>query len=142
MLNLLQSTTRHAVGIALDGLHMRNLAIGANVANAETPNYKRVDVQFEHALQAQLQAKQGMTSSGELSLVQQQAGHLTGQPVPDAGSIGGPSAFQIQAQYRADGNGVDMDQEMAYLAQTAQRFMALSQMESKMYKSLRALITS
>jgi flagellar basal-body rod protein FlgB len=138
--NLLQSDTRNTVGFALDGLQHRHMAIGSNVANAETPGYKAVDVQFEQTLQAHLAQK---TDAGDLGLLQTHHRHLNGHALAsDAALTGGSDAFQIQTQYRADGNGVDMDKEMAYLAQTSQRFLALSQIEGKMYKSLRGLITN
>jgi flagellar basal-body rod protein FlgB len=136
--HLLQSVTRNTVGMALDGLHNRHMAISANVANAETPGYKAVDVQFEPALQAVLQKA---SNTGDMPLIASQAGHLDGAST-SASFSGGTDAFQVQTQYRMDGNGVDMDREMAYLAQTSQRFMALSQIEGKMYKSLRGLITN
>lgn len=37
---------------ALDGLTMRMSAIAQNIANAGTPRFQSVTVQFEHALQA------------------------------------------------------------------------------------------
>ena len=136
--DLLQSVTRNAVGMALDGLHNRHMAISANVANAETPGYKAVDVQFEPALQSVLQKA---NNTGDMPLMATKSGHLGGSS-PHATFSGGTDAFQVQTQYRMDGNGVDMDREMAYMAQTSQRFMALSHIEGKMYKSLRGLITN
>ena len=138
--NLLQSDTRSTVGFALDGLQHRHMAISSNVANAETPGYKAVDVQFEQTLKARLPIK---ADPGSLSLMQTHYRHLNGNPmISDATLTGGVDAFQVQTQYRADNNGVDMDKEMAYLAQTSQRFLALSQIEGKMFKSLRGLITN
>jgi flagellar basal-body rod protein FlgB len=141
MLNLLQSATRQSVGFALDGLHTRYEAIATNVANAETPGYKAVDVQFEDALATELNAKQP-DAPGTLSMAQTQANHLNGRAtaLPLQGQP--LSAFQINTQHRADQNGVDMDKEMAIMSKTGQRFLALSHIEGKLYKSLRSLITN
>jgi len=42
--------TLKVIGKMLDGCAARHNAIAANLANAETPGYKRVDVRFEEQL--------------------------------------------------------------------------------------------
>jgi flagellar basal-body rod protein FlgB len=143
MLPLLNSVTKDAVSTALDGLQQRYMAIGANIANADTPNYQAVDVAFEHTLQAQIKAKTPGYQRSGMDLLAQSPGHfMDSQSVLGADSVMGNGVTPMPMQYQRNGNGVDMDKEMAYLAQTGQRFMALSQIQGKMYKSLRGVITS
>ena len=42
---------------ALNGLWLRNKAINHNIANANTPNYKRITVNFEESLKKLLKIK-------------------------------------------------------------------------------------
>jgi flagellar basal-body rod protein FlgB len=44
--------TTTALSASMRGLGLRHQALAQNVANADTPGYRRVDVQFEGALAA------------------------------------------------------------------------------------------
>jgi flagellar basal-body rod protein FlgB len=44
-------------------------------------------------------------------------------------------------QYRTDGNSVDVETEMAQLAKNTQRYIALSNLEGRVLKSMRSVIT-
>jgi flagellar basal-body rod protein FlgB len=48
-------TTQLALSKAMEGATMRQHAIAQNIANADTPGYRRVDVDFESALRDALQ---------------------------------------------------------------------------------------
>lgn len=52
MENTLGGTTAAIVGYALDGLSMRQAAIASNIANANAPGYRPVQVDFESTLAA------------------------------------------------------------------------------------------
>ncbi|HEY9745428.1 MAG TPA: flagellar basal body rod protein FlgB, partial [Oculatellaceae cyanobacterium] len=59
-MDLITSLTSQVMHKALDGLSKRHKAIASNLANVDTPNYRRRDVSFEAALaQAVEQASQG-----------------------------------------------------------------------------------
>jgi flagellar basal-body rod protein FlgB len=90
-------TTQLALERSISGAAQRQQALTANIANASTPGYQRVDVDFHDALAAAMGAADpGKALSG------------TGfQTVADR-SIG-PVA--------ADGSGIDIDAESAKLAQ-------------------------
>ena len=92
---------------ALEGTWARNQAIVGNIANADTPGYKRQDVAFESYLaQAIEQTKRG----SEVNLEQVK-----------------PKVYTDNASmsYRLDGNNVDVDTEMGYLAENQLRYNAL-----------------
>lgn len=92
---------------ALEGTWARNQAIAGNIANADTPGYKRQDVAFESYLaQAIEQTKRG----SEVNLEQVK-----------------PKVYTDNASmsYRLDGNNVDVDTEMGYLAENQLRYNAL-----------------
>ncbi len=121
---------------ALDGLALRQEAIANNIANAETPGYRRATVNFESTLRNELASQQQLAGRLGLSSSQSsgttQSGHL-----PLRGSTaGGGSSFgrelmglkgqQFDAASRNDGNSVDMDQEMTNLAVTQIQYAGLT----------------
>ena len=113
---------------SLDGLSMRQRATANNIANVDTPGYKAAQVSFEsqlaRAVDRQLVAQTGVqmatTSPAHLSAGPQQLDHVA--PVV--------SRFDT-VSYRNDGNSVDIEREMALLAETQLRFSTLSSLVSR-----------
>jgi flagellar basal-body rod protein FlgB len=97
---VLFDTTQLALQQAISGASVRQQALSANLANADTPGYQRVDVDFHGALSAAM--SQGSNASSALS-------QLSFSPQAD-GSAGAT---------RADGSTVDIDSESAKLAENA-----------------------
>ena len=97
---MLFDTTQLALQGVIAGASQRHQALAANLANAETPGYQRVDVDFHSTLAAAL------TQGGGASAALQQA---TFAPARDA------AAGAVQA----DGNTVDADAESARMAENA-----------------------
>lgn len=103
--------------LALRGYRQQLLA--SNIANADTPHYKAVDIDFAKALQQVRGRVDGVV------LERTAAGHLAGK---GAGSL----AF-VKPQYRSavqpsvDGNTVDTHIEQAQFAENALYYMATLQ---------------
>jgi flagellar basal-body rod protein FlgB len=95
-------TTQIGLERALQGASLRQQALAENLANVNTPGYRRKDVDFHGALRAAM-------SAGD----------------PDAAN------FSVEtdpsAPMRADGNSVDADVEGARLAQNGLEYSALVQ---------------
>jgi len=118
----------------LDGLSLRNKVLADNIANVDTPNFKRSDVNFENVLQAAL----GGEDPGQLELKRTSPLHLSGFAVSGAD-------FVIQDQstsYRNDGNNVDIDAEMTKLAENTIEYNALTRSLSSHLALLRQVIQS
>lgn len=135
MLDRLFGRTTDVMARAMDGLSARQRAIAENVANADTPNYHRLEVQFE----GQLAAATGRRVS-ELPLRRTQAGHL---------GLEGPSSladFQIQTSraddstMRNDGNNVDPDTEMMRLAQSSMTYNAMADLMKRKLSGIKDII--
>jgi flagellar basal-body rod protein FlgB len=116
MIGKLDETLRfHQTALSLRSQRQQMLA--SNIANADTPNYKARDVDFNKALQ---NALAGGTPAS--ALVKTSQSHLAAPALP---TIGG-----IQAQYRGtvqgsvDGNTVDMDVERNQFTENALRYEA------------------
>lgn len=117
---------------ALTGLSRRQEAISDNIANIDTPGYKRRQVDFESALLAVL------NGNTPRALSRTNARHLQA-----GGSAGGrPQAVteRLQIGSRNDGNTVSIEEDMALLAETQIRFQALTQSIGRRLTTLRTVI--
>jgi flagellar basal-body rod protein FlgB len=102
---LFDDVTAATLSSALRGYEARNLAISNNLANSETPGYRRLDVSFESALASATHDAHSLSgmSRGE-------AADLVGGVMPS-------STADTATAMRTDGSNVDPDTEMAALAQ-------------------------
>ena len=98
---------------AADAASTRSEIITNNLANVDTPNYKRKDVHFESYLE---QALIGDDSLDERIMdVNTHLSDFGGLIYTDSSTL----------SYRLDGNNVDVDVENAYLAENQIRYQAL-----------------
>ncbi|MCW2960837.1 MAG: flagellar basal-body rod protein FlgB [Thermoleophilia bacterium] len=115
-------TTFKALDLALGAAGKRQEVLANNLANVNTPGYKRLDVAFDETLAKALQAERTGDTSALDGL---RAGVQTDQNV----------------QVRADGNSVDIDQEMAFVAENNIRYNALVQLSQKKLEGLKYVIS-
>jgi flagellar basal-body rod protein FlgB len=100
---------------ALQGANATHSALANNVANVNTPNFRRTDVSFKESLIAQ--DPDPDANADDLQLEVSDARHID----PNNASLT-PPPFEIStkvddsSRMRADGSNVDMDQEMAKLS--------------------------
>lgn len=113
---------------AADASWMRNTVITNNIANVDTPGYKRKDVQFESYLMS------AMTSGGSLRerVNSLRLDSLNATVYTDRSDL----------SYRLDGNNVDIDTESANLAENQLRYYALLDSMSQEFSRLRTVVTS
>ena len=97
------------LGRGLQAANLRQGVISNNIANVNTPNFKKSDVVFENLLAKELD----MDRSGKLRMVRTNDRHLPMLP-------GGKAMAKIERQdtttMRVDNNNVDIDVEMASLS--------------------------
>lgn len=105
----------------MDATVLRHQALAANIANAETPGYKRVDLAptFSSQLQAAIQR-----GAGELQKLQPQL-------VDDTTS----------KAVRPDGNNVEIEKELMLLGRNSTEYNFLTQVVSTDIRNLRTAIT-
>lgn len=106
----------------------RNEVITNNIANVDTPGFKRSDVTFESHL------KDALTGSGSLSqrVANVNLNSLDGTVYQDNASL----------SYRLDGNNVDIDTESAYLAQNQIRYYTLLDSMSQEFNRIKAVLAT
>jgi flagellar basal-body rod protein FlgB len=117
---------------ALDGLSARRDMISQNIANVDTPGYKAQEVSFEGVL------KQAMNDKPLMSMKTSNARHMQG------GGIQGIGMVQVGNRQggstRADGNNVDIDQELTQMTETGIRYQAITEIVSKKLSLLKNLV--
>lgn len=116
--------TTDILGKAVQGTWARNEAIASNIANVDTPGYKRKDVVFETYLNQAMQGN-GKITSKELDRIKPKT-------VTDNSSM----------SYRLDGNNVDVDAEMGYLAENQLRYNALVSQVNYNFSRIKSVLNS
>lgn len=113
---------------AMDASWLRNEAISNNIANADTPGYKRQDVNFEIQLAKALRHSRYKTMDAKVADVKMNRLN--------------PIAYTDYAgfSYRLDGNNVDSDTEGVYLAKNQVVYQGLYQSVHQEFKNLQSVM--
>ncbi len=121
-----------ALASALSFAGRRQTLIADNIANVNTPNYKRRDLDLA-AFNAQL--------SEALGLDGEQADASTAvRRAQRVGNISGTEVVEDNLFYRVDMGGVDIDREMSELAKTSLLGSAMGQLLQKRMAAYRLVI--
>jgi len=132
----------HAQALTLEA--QRTQLLAANIANADTPNYKARDIDFKAALAAAggaTSSSSGTASSAPLPLSAPNAATVAGQ-----GAAGTDAAIGTNPKYRVpmapslDGNTVDSQLEQAAFAENSVRYQATLTFLNARFKELMTAI--
>lgn len=113
---------------AMDASWLRNEAISNNLANANTPGYKRQDINFETQLAKALRSSRYQTMDAKVADVKMNRLN--------------PIAYTDYSgfSYRIDGNNVDPDTEGVYAAKNQVVYQGLYQSVSEEFKNLKMVM--
>jgi flagellar basal-body rod protein FlgB len=114
---------------AADASWTRESLISNNIANVDTPNYKRRDIDFESLLKKELGSCKHESLDSKVSSVDLSS--LTPTTYVDHSSL----------SYRLDGNNVDIDTEEANLASEQIKYEALTTSITKEFTRMKAVIS-
>ena len=98
---------------AADASWLRNQAISNNIANQDTPGYKRQDVAFESELRKALGRNRYEAMDSKVKNIR--TASLDGEPYTDYAGF----------SYRLDGNNVDPENEQVMLAENQLKYQGL-----------------
>jgi flagellar basal-body rod protein FlgB len=131
---LLTSDTTKIMEKALDAASMRNSVIANNLANVDTPGFKRSEVKFEDELARALSKPGGITGR------RTNEKHL---PIGTQSATEVAPRLEVQhdTSMRNDGNNVDIDREMAALAKNTILYNVLVQQISGEFQKLKSVIS-
>ena len=119
---------------ALQGTWLRNEAISQNIANVDTPGYKRKTVSFEQQLSDAMD-----NSSFKGFRTDPRHIPIGGSSVDDVNI--NTSEDNSSTSMRLDGNNVDIDSEMADMAKNSIQYNTLVQGISDQYKKILSAIS-
>lgn len=116
------------LGKAADASWIRNEVINNNIANSDTPGYKRQDVQFDDILARELSS----VRYGDLdkAVANVDMNRISGRIYTDS----------VSYSYRIDGNNVDIDTENVELASNEIKYNALTDSISQEFARLKSVI--
>lgn len=113
---------------AADASYARNELLTNNIANIDTPNYKRKDIQFDAMLQSALAG--GGSLDERVEDINEHIEDFSATSYTDNSSL----------SYRLDGNNVDIDTESAYLAENQIRYNALVEQMSQEFNRYKTVL--
>lgn len=113
---------------AADACWTRGKLISNNMANVNTPNYKRQDIEFNSFLEAAL--SDGKTLDEAVSNVQSHLMEMNGVIYTDNSTL----------SYRLDGNNVSIDTEEAYQTENSIRYQALIDQMTQEFSRMQAVL--
>lgn len=113
---------------ALDASWTRNSVIANNIANVDTPGFKRQDVKFEEYLLNEV----GYTDDLDSEVARTDLDNLSAMTYTDYGNV----------SYRLDGNNVDIDTENAELAKNQIKYYTMLDSTSQEFSRLKTVTRS
>lgn len=132
---IMSSSALSAMSRGLQAANLRQEVISNNIANVNTPNFKKSDVVFEDLLAKELNPGQ----SGKLEMVRTNDRHLpAGADTPAAARV----ERQDTTTMRADNNNVDIDVEMANLSKNHIYYNSLAREMGSYLTKMKNVITS
>ena len=113
---------------AADASWTRENLIANNIANVDTPGYKRQDLDFQAVLKNELSNYKYMSLDKKVNAVE--LGRLNPEVYTDMAGY----------SYRLDGNNVDVDTEGVYLAKNQIVYQGLTQSITQEFKNLQSVM--
>jgi len=131
--NFFSNPLIQAMKKTLDADALRQRVIANNIANVNTPGFKRSEVSFTDQLKSALERK-------EVKLLTTSPRHFGG--TVDFNNIQARVVTDNNTSMRLSGNNVDMDQEMVNSAANEIHYQAVTDMLTRKYSGLINVITS
>ncbi len=122
---------------AMDGAGTAHGVIANNIANVNTPNFRRSDVSFKDALAA---TESSASDPDQLDLALTSERHFAVGGAQGAQPFAATTTVQDNQQMRVDGSNVDVDQEMAKLSLNSAYAQTMGQLLQNQYSRLRQAI--
>lgn len=127
--SIMGSSQAYVLEKALSASSLRQKTISNNIANVNTPKFKRSEVLFEDVLQQKMFGSQ-------LELAKTNEKHISTQ----SQALGPTMHTVTDNSFRTDGNNVDIDIEMANMAKNSIYYDALAQQLSRYFSTLKSVI--
>ncbi len=117
---------------------LRHEVIAHNLANVNTPGFKRSEVLFQEKLAAALATQRN--EGGQLRMARTNSRHLAGTRTGIPESVEAEVVTRAETTLRSDGNNVDIDSEIVKLSQNQLLYRSLTQIMKNKLSQLRTVI--
>jgi flagellar basal-body rod protein FlgB len=118
---------------ALDAAAVRNEIISQNIANVDTPGYKRKTVSFEEHLS-------GFMNADKVKMQRIDSRHMVSSRGDLENALVRVEVDNNSTSVRLDGNNVDIDNEMASMAKNTIKYNTLVQRINSGFSMLKSVI--
>ena len=157
-MDLITSRTMDVLHMGMNGLMDRQQAISSNIANVQTPDYKRKEVAFESQLAEIIERedlKDYIKGQNSIKYVPPNVDVFTGEihtyrtpTMQEKAYLMTDTKADFKPQYitdlysgsNSDGNNVELEREMMDLSKTGTRYLVLSNLARRQFQSLSGII--
>ncbi len=115
---------------------LRREVISNNIANAETPNFKRTDVTFESTLTKALASEN--QNSFKMTMTDER--HIPSDRTVDYRTVKPRRVLDFTTQSDSNGNNVDIEVEMMDVVKNQMRYQLLTQSVSKQFQKINMVV--
>lgn len=144
--DLISSQVSRVLEKALDGVSKRHTAIAGNIANAETPGYNAINLEFEDNLKQAIDAENASASNRQkMQMGQMRTSndkHFNPGSFVTHGAHSQNMIERVSFDYTQKNKGVDIESQMAYLTKNSMQYSALTRLEGRAFNALRSVIKS
>jgi flagellar basal-body rod protein FlgB len=133
---LLSTQSQVILEQALRASGLTHEVIAHNLANVNTPGFKRSEVIFQDKLAVALSELEG----GQTKLTRTHASHLPGGEGSSLREVDPEVVVRAETSLRPDGNNVDLDSEIVKLSQNQLLYRSLTQILRMKLAQLRTVI--
>lgn len=115
---------------------LRREVIANNIANAETPNFKRSDVTFEASMARALETEN--TSPYKMKLTHEK--HIPNDRKVDYRTIKPRRVLDFQSQTDNNGNNVDIEKEMMDVVKNQMKYQLMTHSVNKQFQKINMVL--
>ncbi|AJA90122.1 flagellar basal body rod protein FlgB [Borreliella chilensis] len=120
----------------LDVLSLRQGVISDNIANVDTPNFKRSKISFESELEKAVSNK----CRNDLDLIKSSDKHLSGIKNPEYSDVKPQRVLDHLSAVNNNGNNVDIDSEIKALVQNQMMYHLMTNIQAHYFKSINIVL--
>ena len=128
--------TQNLLVRAMTAESMRWSVINNNIANADTPNFKRSEVVFESELQRALKSESPYPVKAKLNHDK----HIPFHQAKNQNMVTPKVRLEFDSSYRNDKNNIDIDKEMVDAAKTTLRYNAFASIVGRNFRKINMLL--
>ncbi len=133
------NTTNFLLERALDAESVRRKVISNNVANVDTPHFKRSEVNFESELKRAIDQNRELAENDYPGAVTDER-HIPFIQMRDVKGVGSRINLDYSTSLRNDGNNVDIEKEMVDAAKNLMRYNAFITSLNQNFKVLKMVM--